>query len=283
MLESVGPYKVLERLGWSSLGDVYRGRDVHGRTVAIKIVPSAIVSVPELRARFVRDAHSTAQVSHPNIAELYQVIEEPDTVYLVYEFVQGESLQTVMAGQPLNPRRAVAIGIEVADALAEAHAAHVVHGRMTADSIVVTPKGRAKVLDLGVAAWAAAPLVQEDNRDAAGRRDVASLGALLFEMLTGAPLPAGTILPVSLAPTVPPEIDKIVTKALDAGQLDASAAGMAAELRGVAERLDSRRELAAPPPPAANDATVRRSVAAWAAFALVVLAAAVLWWYITHA
>ena len=84
-------------------------------------------------------------MSHPNIVTLYEVGEEDGRLYLVYEFVQGQTLKTIIGGRPLNPRRAVDLAGQIAEALADAHAADLVHGAITADTIVVTPKGHAKI------------------------------------------------------------------------------------------------------------------------------------------
>src|SRR5262249_9530303 len=123
MFESLGHYKILERGGGGGMGEVYRARDMRlGRTVAIKVLAADVAGDPERRERFVRDARATAALSHPNIAALYEVGEDQGQLFLVFEFVPGETLNQVMSGRPLNTRRAVDFAGQIADALAEAHA-----------------------------------------------------------------------------------------------------------------------------------------------------------------
>src|SRR6266852_8263585 len=105
MLETLGQYKILDRVGAGGLGEVYRARDTRlGRTVAIKVVAADVTADPARRERFLREARATAALSHPNIAALYEIGEEPSRVFLVFEFVPGETLKTLIAGRALNPR-----------------------------------------------------------------------------------------------------------------------------------------------------------------------------------
>src|SRR5207237_3054258 len=173
------------------------------RTVAITLVSDRIASPPMRSEHFLRDARVAAAVSHPNIVTLYEVGEEDGRLELVHEFVQGQTLKTIIAGRPLSPRRAVDLAGQIAEALADAHAADLVHGAMTADAIVVTPKGHAKITDFGLGTWSAraggagqAGEAGEVGKagDAAYRADLHSLGVILFEMLTGsAPVPGAAV------------------------------------------------------------------------------------------
>jgi serine/threonine protein kinase len=154
MFETLGHYKILDRIGAGGLGEVYRARDTRlGRTVAIKVLTADVAGAPDRRARLVRDARAAAVLSHPNIAALYEVGEDQDQLFLVFEYVPGETLKNTIAGRPLNPRRAIDLAVQIADALADAHAAGLVHRDLTSDNIFVTPKGNAKLLDFGLAAW----------------------------------------------------------------------------------------------------------------------------------
>ncbi len=176
-----------------------------------------IVSTPERRERFLADAHAAAAVSHPNIVTLYEVGEDAGRLYLVYEFVQGQTLKNVIGGRPLNPRRALDLASQIAEALADAHAADLVHGAITAETIVITPKGHAKITGFGLAGWMGTGEAGEAGRaggDAGYRADLSSLGGILFEMLTGrAPAP-GAGVPSAVNRSLPREIDPIVGKAL---------------------------------------------------------------------
>src|SRR5689334_4790805 len=128
MIESLAQYKILERIGAGGMGEVFRARDTRlGRTVAIKILRAEIAADPDRRDRFMREAQATAALSHPNIAALYEVGEDQGQLFLAFEFVPGEPLKAVIAGRPLNPRRAVNLAAQVADALADAHASGIVH------------------------------------------------------------------------------------------------------------------------------------------------------------
>ncbi|HWF85509.1 MAG TPA: protein kinase [Vicinamibacterales bacterium] len=211
MIESLGHYKILERIGAGGLGDVYRARDTRaGRTVAIKVVAAAISGDRDRRERLLSDARAAAALSHPNIAALYEIGEDQGELFLVFEFVAGETLKATIAGRPLNPRRAIDLAVQIADAVADAHAEGLVHGGLSPYTIIVTPKGNAKILDLGLAAWTKSALARAQASAAIGvasggaidaiayqspeqllgepidhRTDVFSLGTVLFEMLTG--------------------------------------------------------------------------------------------------
>lgn len=255
MNEKIAHYNVLERLGGGALGDVYRARDTKvGRTVALMRPPSRLVSDADRRGRFVEDARTAMTLNHPNIAALFDVVEEEDgRCYLVYEFAAGPSLHQEMAGTALNVRRAVELSAQVADALAEGHARGIVHGDIRPDTIVVTPKGSTKILNYGMVPWteggaarslaALSPdtLTAEQSEVAAylspeqalggridARSDLFSLGVVLYEMVTGrSPFDAGaasaTVLNVIHAtapaasgrsPDVPPELDSLLAKAM---------------------------------------------------------------------
>jgi serine/threonine protein kinase len=255
MFESLGHYKILDRIGAGLLGEVYRARDTRlGRTVALKVVAADIASDPVRRARFLEDARAAATLSHPNIAALYEIGEDQDQLFLVFEFAPGETLTNVIGGRPINPRRAVDLAVQIADALAEAHAAGIVHRDIKPANIIVTPKGNAKVLDFGLVAWtsggaerahAVAATTDAGELAAPGtvpymspeqaldervdyRTDIFSLGIVIFEMLTGRPpfvggslgalglqiIQAPTPAPSSANTSLPAEFDRIVTKAL---------------------------------------------------------------------
>jgi serine/threonine-protein kinase len=289
MVESLGHYKILDHLGAGGIGEVYRARDTRlGRTVAIEVLSPDVSRHAGRRERFLQDARASAVLSHPNLAALYEVGQERDLTYLVCEFVPGEPLTTVVAGRSINPRRAVDLAIQLADALADAHAEGIVHRNLRSTTITVTPKDKAKILDFGLAAWTkrgGAP-PQAPSEDTDYRADVLALGAILFEMLTGRqPTAAGAPSPPSsINSSVPRELDPIAVKALTRTP-DAryeSAATLAAELRSVAAILDVRSGLTEPPT-LQPDRLRRRSLAGWLIAALILAAITVLVWLAARA
>jgi serine/threonine protein kinase len=214
MLESVAHYRILDRIGSGGVGDLYRARDTrHGRTAALRIVRPELLADAERRARFVEDARKTATLSHPSIATVFETGEEDGRLFIASEYVPGQTLRGAIGGHAINPRRALAFAAQIADALAEAHFAGIVHGDLKPDNVIVTPKGNAKVLDLGLAAWTAggaararaggattttalqdglvartAPYMSPEQalgETVDHRTDIFSLGVVLFEMLTG--------------------------------------------------------------------------------------------------
>jgi serine/threonine protein kinase len=254
MLEALGHYKILGRIGIGRMGDLYRARDTRaGRTVALRTVAADIADDPARRESYLRDARGTKGLSHPNIAALYEIGDDQGRLFLVSEYVPGETLKAVIAGRALNPRRALDHGIQLTDALAEAHAAGIVDRDIRPGNIIITPKGNAKFLDFGLAAWtgsgaersrAVAALAtrigaaheavaymspeQMLGEQADERTDIYSLGVVLFEMLAGR-LPfagatgnalAAQILqappcaPSALNGMLPVELDAIVSRML---------------------------------------------------------------------
>jgi serine/threonine protein kinase len=252
--EKIGHYTILERLGWGALGDVYRARDTKiGRTVALFQPPAQLVADPARRARFVEDARIAATLNHPNIAALFDVVEQDGRCYLAYEFAAGPSLRQEMAGQRLGVRRSVDVAAQIADALAEGHARGILHGDLRPETVVVTPKGSTKILNFGMVPWTAGgsarsmaalspgTLTPEEavvagylspeqalGGQADARSDLFTVGVILYAMLTGKhpfeeAAPAATVLNIVRSPApsasavnreVPRELDAIVGRVL---------------------------------------------------------------------
>jgi serine/threonine protein kinase len=258
MPEAIAHYKVLGHLGAGGLGEVYRARDTRlGRTVAVKILPAHVTSDPARLRALLDVAKPLSELSHPNIAMLFESGQEGDQHYLVFEFVQGEPLAKIVNGRALNVRRAVEFGINLADALADAHALGMIHGDIRPDTIMITPKDRAKFVNFGLSSFTTGgtnrvnpvtPYVSPEEiagRSPDSRSDIYALGAVLFEMLTGRQRARGTAIK-GLNPKVLPELEEVVARML-ATNVDSraqSAATVAAELRSIAAILDTRAEVA---------------------------------------
>jgi serine/threonine protein kinase len=258
MADAIAHYKILEPLGPGGLGEVYRARDTRlGRTVAVKVLPPAIAQDPSRLQSLLDTVARLVELSHPNIAMLFEHGQDGAQRFIVFEFVQGQPLASMITGRPLNVRRALEFGINLADALADAHAVEMIHGDIRPDTIMITPKDRAKFMNFGLSRFtaggvsrlsAAAPYVSPE--EIAGqlpdsRSDIYSLGAVLFEMLTGRQRARGLVLS-ALNRSIPAELEQIVARMLAANveHRSQSAATIAAELRSVAAILDTRTEAA---------------------------------------
>jgi len=206
--QRIGPFEVLRSLGAGGMGTVFLAYDTRlDRRVALKLLTKA--TEPEARGRLLREARAAARLQHANIASLYDVIEHEDVPVLVMEYVEGESLSAVVDRGPLDIDRALAIGGAIADALAHAHGAGIVHGDVKPANIIVTKDGGVKLLDLGVArvimsdpagptrtvgetSGSSGPGTpaymapeQLSGRSADTRTDIYSTGVLLYELVTG--------------------------------------------------------------------------------------------------
>jgi tRNA A-37 threonylcarbamoyl transferase component Bud32 len=204
-----GRYEIVRRLGQGGMAEVYLATDrMLGRAVAVKVIRDRLAEDRKLAARFRREARAAAALNHPGIVAVHDVGMDGDTPYIVMEYVRGRSLAEVLQHEgPLPPSRVAEIGIALAQAVAVAHDAGIVHHDVKPGNVMITERGEVKVLDFGIAhAMQWTPLTEgpavhgtaeymspERIRGGDGdpRSDVYSLGVVLYELATGRPPFAG--------------------------------------------------------------------------------------------
>jgi eukaryotic-like serine/threonine-protein kinase len=208
----LGNYKILEKIGAGGQGTVYRAIDSKlGRTVVIKVLPAELTTKEANLKRFEREARLASALDHPNICTIFDLNEINGIHFIAMQFVEGKNVRQLVSGRALALESALSIAIQVADALAVAHAAGIVHRDIKAGNVMVTSAGQVKVLDFGLAklldedaartsgihhteltefgvpygtaTYAAPEQARGDRVDS--RADIFSAGVLLYEMLTG--------------------------------------------------------------------------------------------------
>src|SRR5262245_55480903 len=148
----LGPHEITALLGKGGMGEVYRARDTKlNRDVAIKVLPDVFANDPDRVARFHREAQSVAALNHPNIAAIYDLEEAGGAKFFVLELVEGETLADVLQRGPLPPVDALNIAHQICEALEAAHENGVIHRDLKPANVKVTPEGKVKVLDFGLA------------------------------------------------------------------------------------------------------------------------------------
>ena len=207
--EKIGSFEIVEMIGRGGMGVVYLARDTKlDRSVAVKSIPVKLADDSTTRMRFHREAKLLASLNHPNIAVIHEIIEQDkDTNYLVLEYVPGQTLAQRIAREPLKLEEALSIGQQVAEAVSAAHDKGIVHRDLKPGNIKITPEGKVKVLDFGLAK---APVSEDKKSDITAtepghiigtpaymspeqtrgnpvdhRSDIWSFACILYEMLTG--------------------------------------------------------------------------------------------------
>src|ERR1700726_3578875 len=160
----LGPYEILSAIGAGGMGEVYQAHDTKlGRDVAIKVLAEAFAHDPERLSRFQREAKMLAALNHPNIATIYGLEQANGTSYLVMELVSGETLAERIKREGALPiEEALAICKQIAEALESAHEKGIIHRDLKPANVKVTPEGKVKVLDFGLAKAFSGDASQED-------------------------------------------------------------------------------------------------------------------------
>ena len=211
----LGPYEIFSLLGAGGMGEVYRGRDPRlGRDVAIKVLPANVSSDPGRLQRFEQEARAAAALNHPNILAVYDVGVYDGVPYIVSELLEGQTLRERVSSGPIPMRTALDYAVQIAHGLAAAHEKGIVHRDLKPDNVFLTPDGRVKILDFGLAklidqestgvvssvlptsppgtspglvlgttGYMSPEQVRGEHVDR--RTDVFALGVVLYEMLTG--------------------------------------------------------------------------------------------------
>jgi len=145
-------FKIEKLLGKGGMGVVYRARDVRlDRPVALKVLRSDLTANPDRRRRFLQEAKAASAVTHPSIAQIYDVDEIEGTTFIAMEFVEGQTVSQLIDKRELDLIGSIEIGLQVAEGLSKAHEANIVHRDIKSDNIMVTRDGHAKLLDFGLA------------------------------------------------------------------------------------------------------------------------------------
>jgi len=248
-------YKLGERLGGGGMGEVYLAEDVRlGRPVALKFLSAQLKADPDSRARLLNEARAASMLRSPNIAVTYDIGEHDGADFIVMEYVEGELLSTRVEKGPIPLREVVEVGLQVADALDEAHARGIIHRDIKSANLIRTSRGLVKVLDFGLAKFLPGqdgqPTITQAQVSIAGmvlgtisymapeqalgrpvdhRSDLFSLGVVLYELATGRPPFGGasvteiidrilhaTPIPPSVSNSmIPGTFDAIIARALE--------------------------------------------------------------------
>lgn len=272
----LGRYRIEAKVGAGGMGEVYRARDEQlGRDIAIKVLPALTTGETAARARLVREARAAAALNHPHICTIHEVGEADGHVYIAMEYLEGRTLSEEIARGALTPAAVVRYGTQVAGALAHAHTRGIVHRDLKSSNVVITPDGRAKVLDFGLAKRVTGEETEQATQSLAiltragailgtppymspeqlcgqaaeTRSDVWALGVVLHEMAAGErpfqgqsdPELIAAIMsqsPRPLPPRVPAELRAVVERCLE--KEPAQRYQSAGEVRAALEAIASR-------------------------------------------
>jgi Tol biopolymer transport system component/phage shock protein PspC (stress-responsive transcriptional regulator) len=287
----IAHYRVVRKLGGGGMGVVYEAEDTKlGRRVALKFLPAETDKDASSLERFLREARAASALNHPGICTIHAIEEHDGRTFISMELLEGQSLDRMLTGAPLPVARVLEIGIQLADALDAAHKKSIVHRDIKPANIFVTDRGSVKILDFGLAkllhdadenlagetigdthlltspgtavgtiAYMSPEQARGEELD--GRSDLFSLGAVLYQMVTGKhPFPGSTsavifdnilhnapTAPVSLNPATPAEFERILNKLLEKDRdfRYQVASELRADLKRLQREIDSGRAAAA--------------------------------------
>ena len=277
-----GRYEILDELGRGGMGIVYKASDTKlKRIVALKFLPPELTVDSETKDRFAREAQAAASLDHPSICTIHEIDEADGKPFISMAYIEGQTLRERIRTGPLPEDKSLEIAIQVADGLEEAHKKGIIHRDIKPANVMITPKGRVKIMDFGLAKLSGARATREGvvmgtlaymspeqarGEPADHRSDIWSLGAVIYEMITGSlPFPgdkdALIVNGIQNAETVPlsvrrlgisPELEHIVKRALaknpreryqGAGEMNADMERLLQILRGRRARSEMAADL----------------------------------------
>src|SRR5262245_2077904 len=247
--EAVSHYKIIEKIGRGGMGEVYKAEDTKlGRIVALKLLPAGSEEDQKAKRRLIHEARAASALNHPNIVTIHSIEESANVDFIVMEYVEGETLKSIVERGPVDVSLLLDLGSQIADGLAAAHGAGFIHRDIKPANILVTPRGQAKILDFGLAKTV---LIEDQNLSAEqtfsrltktgmivgtiaymspeqtrgepldARTDLFSLGCVLYEAATGkVPFSGPSILSVlheiaTMEPPPPSSISQNLPLGLD--------------------------------------------------------------------